>query len=111
MTIHLPDDVANFIRAEVLSGDFTSENEVVAAAVRDYLRRKHARQATAAADTGQPVLSENEPDSQELQRRLVEAGVLSEIKEPITDLVPYRNRHPVPIQGETLSESMIREHR
>ena len=39
MTIHLPEDLANSIRAEVLSGHFPSEDEMVAAAVRDYLRR------------------------------------------------------------------------
>lgn len=47
----------------------------------------------------------------ELQRRLYEAGVLSEIKPPITDLTPYRNRKAVPIQGEPLSETVIRERR
>jgi Arc/MetJ-type ribon-helix-helix transcriptional regulator len=40
MTIHLPEDLASSIRAEVLSGHFASEDDMVAAAVRDYLRRK-----------------------------------------------------------------------
>ena len=48
---------------------------------------------------------------QELQRRLFNAGVLSEIKPPITDLTPYQNRQAVPIQGEPLSETVIRERR
>ena len=37
MTINLPNDLENSVRAEVLSGHFTSEDEMVAAAVRDYL--------------------------------------------------------------------------
>src|SRR5262249_3166729 len=41
MTIHLPEDLAGPIPPEVLSGQFASEDELVAAAVRDYLRRKH----------------------------------------------------------------------
>ena len=40
MTIHLPPELESSIRAEVLSGHFASEADMVAAAVRDYLRRK-----------------------------------------------------------------------
>lgn len=48
---------------------------------------------------------------EELQRRLAEAGVLSEIKPPVSDLSAYRHRRAVPIQGEPLSETVIRERR
>ena len=37
MTIHLPKDLESSIRAEVLSGHFASEDDLVAAAVRAYL--------------------------------------------------------------------------
>ena len=40
-----------------------------------------------------------------LKQMLLEAGLLSEIKPPITDLTPYRNRRAVPIQGEPISET------
>jgi Arc/MetJ-type ribon-helix-helix transcriptional regulator len=40
MTIHLPEDLANSIRTEVLTGHFASEDEMVAAVVRDYLRQR-----------------------------------------------------------------------
>ena len=40
-----------------------------------------------------------EPSSQELQQRLLEAGLISEIKPPITDLTPYQNRQAIPVQG------------
>ena len=110
MTIHLPEELAHAIRAEVLSGHFGSEDEMVAAAVRDYLRRKQgqARPTDAAAAADQ---AEGEPSAQALQRRLFEAGVLSEIKPPITALTPYRQRQAVPIQGEPLSETVLRERR
>ena len=49
--------------------------------------------------------------AQELQRRLFEAGVISEIKPPITDLTPYQNRRAIPIQGDPISETVIRERR
>src|SRR5437660_522712 len=113
MTIHLPEVLASSIRAEVLSGHFATEDDLVAAAVREYLRRKHAqaRQTGDAAAAGHAAPAEAEPSAQELQRRLLEAGVLSEIKPPITDLTPYRNRQAVPIQGEPLSDTVIRERR
>ena len=41
MKIRLPEDLESSIRAEVLSGQFASEDELVVAAVRDFLRRKH----------------------------------------------------------------------
>jgi hypothetical protein len=46
-----------------------------------------------------------------LQRRLFEAGLISEIKPPITDLTPYQNRQAISIQGERISETVIRERR
>lgn len=51
------------------------------------------------------------PLNQQLQRRLLEAGLLSEIKPPITDLTPYRNRRAVPTSGEPVSQTVIRERR
>jgi hypothetical protein len=54
---------------------------------------------------------EEELAEQEMQRRLVAAGVLSEIKPP-PRFLPARERFsPVPIQGEPLSETIIRERR
>jgi hypothetical protein len=60
-------------------------------------------------DTAPPT--EAEADNQAIQRRLYDAGLLSEIKPPLRDLTPYRDRKPVPIQGEPLSETVIRERR
>jgi len=56
-------------------------------------------------------MTPEETADQELQRRLLEAGIISEIKPPITDMTPYRNRRAVPIQGEPISETVIRERR
>jgi Arc/MetJ-type ribon-helix-helix transcriptional regulator len=112
MTIHLPEDLAGPIRAEVLSGHFASADDLVATAVRDYLRRKPEKAPrTGDAAVGPDVPAGEEPSGQELQRRLFEAGIISEIKPAITDLTPYRNRQAVPIQGEPLSETVLRERR
>ena len=51
MTIHLPDELQRPIRSEVLSGRFATEDDAVAAIVREYFRR-HAAGPTA---EGAPV--------------------------------------------------------
>lgn len=81
MTIHLPEDLARSIQTEVFNRHFGSENDLVAAAVQEYLRRKHegTRQADDTVAAGHAADTEEEPNTQELQRRLLEAGVLSEI--------------------------------
>ncbi len=75
--------------------------------LRDELDSKLA--STAAVD--QLALTPEESAEQEMQRRLVAAGVLTEIKPP-RRFLPARERFsPVLIQGEPLSETIIRERR
>jgi Arc/MetJ-type ribon-helix-helix transcriptional regulator len=61
MTIHLPHELESSIRAQVLSGQFASEDDMVAAAVRDYLLR-HRQPSPAgqqpAAPTHKPIWEE-----------------------------------------------------
>lgn len=47
---------------------------------------------------------------QRVQQALFEAGLVSEIKPPITDPTPYR-REPIKIKGKPLSETVIEERR
>jgi hypothetical protein len=46
-----------------------------------------------------------------VERRLIEAGLLREIKQPITDLTPYRDRTPIEYKGKPLSEVIVEERR
>ena len=48
---------------------------------------------------------------EEFERKLVEAGILSEVKPPITDFTPYQNRQPVKTTGKPLSEVILEERR
>jgi hypothetical protein len=48
--------------------------------------------------------------NQRVQRALYEAGLVREIKPPITDPTPYR-REPIEIKGIPLSETVIEERR
>lgn len=73
--------------------------------------RRQGQAGLETADAQPPGLTAVELADQALQRRLVEAGLLNEIKPPIRDLAPYRDRKAIPIQGEPLSETVIRERR
>ena len=53
MTIHLPDDLERFLRAEIRSGRFASEDAAIAEAVR-LLRRQLTQAAPTTAAPGQP---------------------------------------------------------
>jgi hypothetical protein len=43
--------------------------------------------------------------------QLREAGLLSEVKPPITDFTPYQHREPIETTGKALSEVIIEERR
>ena len=45
MTIHLPSDLENFVRAEVLSGHFADEDAMIAEILREYFRHQRLSQA------------------------------------------------------------------
>jgi hypothetical protein len=47
----------------------------------------------------------------EFAHKLVEFGILSEVKLPITDFTPYQNRQPVKTTGKPLSEVIMEERR
>ena len=68
-----------------------------------------------AAMSAQPeeprLLIEAEQTDQEAQRRLLAAGLLSEIKPPVRKFAAYLRREALPIVGEPLSETVIRERR
>ena len=49
--------------------------------------------------------------SMDMQRQPLEAGIIGELRPPITDPAHCRNRKAVPIQGEPMSETVINERR
>ncbi len=107
MTIDLPKHLERYVRDQVKAGSFQNEDEVIL----DALERHRQAQQPQANATEQPELTPEEIADQELQRRLLAAGVISEIKPP-PRLLPIRERFsPVPIIGEPISETVIRERR
>ena len=57
------------------------------------------------------VRTGDELADQELQRRLMEVGLVSEIKPPARHMPSQRGYVPITIGGEPLSETIIRERR
>jgi hypothetical protein len=60
---------------------------------------------------GEPPLTEEELADQEAQRRLLAAGIISEIKPSRRVATGTEQFTPIVIQGEPLSETIIRERR
>jgi Arc/MetJ-type ribon-helix-helix transcriptional regulator len=57
MTIHLPEDLENSVRAEVQSGHFATADDAVAEIVRDYFRRRPAKStANPSAPAHDPIM-------------------------------------------------------
>jgi hypothetical protein len=107
MTIHLPNDVERDILAEVHSGHFASVDDALAIAWRSF----QGHRLPPPPASGQADLTPEEIADQELQRRLLAAGVMSEIKPPPRFLPAREPFTPVPITGEPISETIIRERR
>jgi len=99
MTIHLPEDLERYLQSEVQSGRFASRDEAMTEAVRLLRQKKEEAQIQRKPLT---------PD--ELNRQLLEAGLLSQIP-PRPDPATYQEFAPIIIDGEPLSETIIRERR
>jgi hypothetical protein len=75
------------------------------------LRRELDRELASPPIHGDPPLTEEELADQEAQRRLLAAGVISEIKPSRRVATGTERFTPISIQGEPLSETIIRERR
>jgi Arc/MetJ-type ribon-helix-helix transcriptional regulator len=101
MTIHLPHDIESSIQAAVHSGHFSSVDDAMTEAARLLLRS--LREGPQAA---------REPlTEQELEQKLIESGFLASVPPPRDPATPAWNFDPVKIEGEPLSETVIRERR
>jgi Arc/MetJ-type ribon-helix-helix transcriptional regulator len=101
MIIHLPYDLESSILAEVQSGHFASVDEAMAEAARLLLRQRnqdeHARMARPLTEA-------------EFKRQLLESGLMTGLPTPADPSV-RRTFQPVLLEGEPLSETIIRERR
>src|SRR4051812_24712045 len=102
MTIHVSKDVENTINAAVRSGQFASANEMVDKLVRQYDQRQRRRTRRAGPAK---VRTEDEV----LQQMLAD-GLITRLPDHNADR-DDEDDEPVVIEGEPLSETIIRERR
>jgi len=98
MTIHLPKDVESSINAEVLSGHFASADDAIAEAWRAFLRQRTPEQSGKAITLA------------ELHQQMLADGLLSQLPNADED-IDDEDDSPIAIEGEPLSETIIRERR
>jgi Arc/MetJ-type ribon-helix-helix transcriptional regulator len=96
MTIHLPKELENSIRSEVRRGRFASVDDAMAEAARLLLRQQQPAEKPLTKD--------------EFHRRLIDLGLTSELPDTAADFVDPED-NLVEIEGEPLSETVIRERR
>jgi Arc/MetJ-type ribon-helix-helix transcriptional regulator len=101
MTIHLPQEVENSIQAAVQGGHFASVDDAMTEAARLLLR---SLEQGGRADR-RPLTE------QELERKLLQAGFLASVPPSPDPSAPAWSFEPVKIEGEPLSETIIRERR
>jgi putative addiction module CopG family antidote len=99
MTIHLPDDLERYVQSQVQCGRFASQDEAITEAVR--LLRQRSQQ---------PESSKGLTE-EEWERRLLNAGLLTSLPPQRATVNPRREFQPIKIEGEPLSETVIRERR
>ena len=101
MNVHISEHTEQIIRSQVLSGRFPSEEAVIEEAVRRLDGETVPETAT------DPSIAA----FQDLQRRLFAAGLISEIRPPVRVDTGTERFTPITIEGEPLSETVIRERR
>ena len=98
MTIHLPKDVESSINAAVHSGHFASADDAIAEAWRAFLQQRTTGQSGKALTLA------------ELHQQMLADGLLSQLPNTAEDSDDEVDA-PVEIEGEPLSETIIRERR
>ncbi|WP_435016408.1 ribbon-helix-helix domain-containing protein [Tundrisphaera sp. TA3] len=96
MTIHLPDDLEHSIRSLVKGGRYSSVDEAMTDAARLLLG-----QASSAGHT---------TTEREILQHMLDSGLLSQLPDTEADHDDHDDQ-PIVIDGEPLSETVVRERR
>ena len=106
MDIQLSDQTQRYIRSQIESGRYQSEEELIEAAV-------HLLSAGDLKTSGTKIeqVEDSAAVDQEVQRRLFAEGLLSEIKPSSRQTGGWPPFTPIPVRGEPVSETIIRDRR
>jgi Arc/MetJ-type ribon-helix-helix transcriptional regulator len=100
MTIHLPENLESSIRDAVRGGQFASVDEAMAEAARLLLDRLKPPSAAAATPMSEAAF----------KRHLLQSGLMSSLPTP-ADPATRPAFQPIAVEGEPVSETIIRERR
>jgi Arc/MetJ-type ribon-helix-helix transcriptional regulator len=100
MTIHLPENLESSIREAVHSGQFASMDEAMAEAARLLLDRLKQPSAAGATPMSEAAF----------KRHLLATGLMSSLPTP-ADPATRPAFQPIAVEGEPVSETIIRERR
>ena len=98
MTIHLPAELERFVRDQVVAGLYPSEDDVIRDALEQL--RKHAPTPT----------NGSRMTEAEFKQHLLNTGRISSLPTP-ADPASRPVFQPIALEGEPLSETIIRERR
>jgi Arc/MetJ-type ribon-helix-helix transcriptional regulator len=96
LTVHLKEDLEQLLRAQVESGRFASIDEAIDLALRRLL---------------QPPPPRGPLTEEQLLQYMYEVGKITQLPDRSTDLDDDDDDEPIEIEGEPLSETIIRERR
>jgi len=112
MTIHLSKDLEVFVHKAVQSGLYDTEDDVVNDAL-NLLKRSMSEGAAASERRAREPRSEQKKKPltrDEFDKQLLAIGLISQLPDSSTDF-DDSNDVPIRIEGEPLSETIIRERR
>ena len=105
MNISLPDEMKAFIEAQIAQEGHASASEYFRALVREVQKRK-AKQAKAANPMPQRLTLA------ELHQEMMASGLITQLPNPAEDIDDDDpDDQPIAIEGEPLSETILRERR
>ncbi len=104
MTIHLPEELENHILAAVHGGRYTSLDDAMTKAA-SLLVERMKQEHTQATPVPKPLTEE------QLEQQLIQSGFLASVPPPISTGTPPWKFELVKIEGEPLSETVLRERR
>lgn len=111
MTINLPKDVERSIEAAVQSGHFASADDAVAVAWRVFEQSGSERGPSGKKPKRARTIPDKKPVTEEdFLKHLVAIGLVTQLPDPAED-IDDDDDPPIVIQGEPLSETIIRERR
>jgi Arc/MetJ-type ribon-helix-helix transcriptional regulator len=114
MTIRLTKDLEQFVHDAVRSGHYARENDVIRDALtrlKQAMSEDVAKPPRKAKPAKSAKLKQKPLTPDELNQRLLASGLVTRLPNPADDVDDDADDFPIVIEGEPLSETIIRERR